>query len=67
MAKKTTATNAQALAALDQKGLVKELGNLQREFYLLRMKHVAGELKETHLLKLERKKIARAKTFLNAL
>lgn len=66
MAKKTTENGKNAaIAKLDRAGLVKELNEARRELYLLKMKHVAGELKETHQMKLHRKRVARALTFLS--
>lgn len=66
MAKKTTENGKNAaIAKLDRAGLVKELNEARRELYLLQMKHVAGELKETHQMKLHRKRVARALTFLS--
>jgi len=69
MAKKQTGGNSAMapIAKLDQAGLVKELASLQKEFYILGMKHSAGELKETHQLRLIRKNIARVQTQLNAI
>ena len=66
MAKKTTENGKNAaIAKLDRAGLVKELNEARRELYLLKMKHVAGELKETHQMKLHRKRVARVLTFLS--
>ena len=69
MAKKKTEgkTAMAAIVKLDRAGLLKELASLQKEFYILEMKHAAGELKETHKLRLESKKIARVQTQLNAI
>lgn len=69
MAKKTTESGkaTSALAKLDREGLVKELNEARRELYLLQMKKVAGELKETHQVKLHKKRVAQALTFLSAL
>lgn len=68
MAKKTTETGKKtaALAKLDREGLVKELNEARRDLYLLQMKKVAGELKETHQVKLHKKRVAQALTFLSA-
>jgi ribosomal protein L29 len=68
MAKKTTGAGKNAaLLKLDREGLVKELTEARRELYLLKMKHVAGELKETHQMKLHKKRVSRALTFLKLL
>jgi len=55
-----------ALAQLDAEGLKKELLTAQKELYVLRMKHVANELKQTHLLRANRAYIARLNTYVNA-
>ncbi len=66
MAKKTTETGKNAaLLKLDRAGLVKELNEARRALYLLQMKKVAGELKETHQVKLQKKHVARVLTFLS--
>lgn len=68
MAKKTTETGKNAaLLKLDRAGLVKELNESRRALYLLQMKKVAGELKETHQVKLQKKHIARVLTFLSVI
>ncbi len=68
MAKKTTGAGKNAaLLKLDREGLVKELTEARRELYLLKMKNVAGELKETHQMQLHKKRVARALTFLKLL
>lgn len=54
-----------ALAALDAAWLAKELKKASEELYVLKMKHIANELKETHLLKAHKSYIARLKTYLN--
>lgn len=61
MAKKKTEA---APAALE--GIASNLAKLESELYVLSMKHLAGELKETHKLKEIRKQIARAKTEMRA-
>ncbi|MDD2566193.1 MAG: 50S ribosomal protein L29 [Candidatus Gracilibacteria bacterium] len=53
-----------ALAQLDIDALQKELRKAQIEYYVLRMKHVANELKQTHLLKAHKSYIARLNTYL---
>lgn len=55
-----------ALAQLDVEALKKELKAAQIELYVLRMKHIANELKQTHLLKPKRAYIARINTYINA-
>ena len=55
-----------ALAQLDAQALAKELKTAQEELYVLKMKQIANELKETHKLKAHRAYIARIKTYLNA-
>ncbi|MFZ3232569.1 MAG: 50S ribosomal protein L29 [Patescibacteria group bacterium] len=68
MAKKTTETGKNAaLLKLDRAGLVKELNDSRRALYLLQMKKVAGELKETHQVKLHKKHVARVLTFLSVI
>lgn len=70
MAKKPTAASKKEtanLAGLDREGLEKELATARRELYLLQMKKVAGELKETHQLRAHKKRVAQALTFLSAL
>jgi len=54
-----------ALAQLDAEALKKELSKAQAEYYVLRMKHIANELKQTHLLKAHKSYIARLNTYLN--
>ena len=51
---------------LDQAGLMVELLKLKEEQFKLRMQRNTGQLVQTHLIKLCRKKIARIKTALNA-
>lgn len=53
-----------SLSQLDNDALKKELNTAKKELFLLKMKHFANELKETHLIKLYRKYIARLNTFL---
>lgn len=55
-----------SLAQLDLEALRKELRVIQAEYYVLRMKHVANELKQTHLLKANRAYMARLETYINA-
>lgn len=55
-----------ALAALDKEALVKELKSAQKELYVLRMKHIANELKQSHLLKAHKSYVARLNTYINA-
>jgi ribosomal protein L29 len=55
-----------ALVLLDAEGLKKELNKAKQELYVLKMKHVANELKETHLLKAHKAYVARISTYLNA-
>ena len=54
-----------ALIQLDAQALRKELFEAQKEYYVLRMKHVANELKQTHLLRAHKSYIARLNTYLN--
>jgi ribosomal protein L29 len=66
MAKKATALkDLKALRALDAAGLQKELTATEKELYILRMKHVANELKQPHLMAAHKKQIARISTLLN--
>jgi ribosomal protein L29 len=69
MAKKTTESGKQvaALAKLDRSGLEKELSEARRELYVLQMKKNAGELKETHQVRLHKKRVARTLTAISAL
>ncbi len=69
MAKKKIEGNSEmaAIVKLDRAGLQKELATLRKNKYILEMKNSAGELKETHTLRLESKKIARVLTQLNAI
>ena len=63
MAKKTnTLKDLKALYALDVDGLKRELTTAQKELYILRMKHVANELKQPHLLRTYKKQVARIQT-----
>lgn len=65
MAKKTTELkDMQALNQLDNEWLKKELDKAKKELFVLKMKKVANELKQTHLLKLYRKYIARLSTLI---
>ena len=54
-----------ALTQLDEQALKKELSKAQSEYFVLRMKQVANELKQTHLLKAHKSYIARLNTYLN--
>jgi len=63
MAKKATALkDIKALRALDAAGLQKELTATEKELFVLQMKQVAGELKQSHLIASHRRQIARIKT-----
>ncbi len=53
------------LAALDAAWLAKELKEARQELYVLKMKHIANELKQTHLIKAHKTYIARLETYLN--
>jgi large subunit ribosomal protein L29 len=65
MAKKATALkDLKALRALDTAGLQKELTATEKELFVLQMKQVAGELKQSHLIASHRRQIARIKTLL---
>lgn len=55
-----------ALSQLDKQALTKELNKMQAELYILKMKHVANELKQSHLLKAHKSYIARLNTYLNS-
>lgn len=44
---------------------VTDIGTLRQELYLLHMKKISGELKETHKIKVLRKQIARELTATN--
>jgi ribosomal protein L29 len=44
---------------------VTDIGTLRHELYLLNMKKISGELKETHKIKVLKKQIARELTAMN--
>ena len=50
------------ISNLDQVGLFSQLEEACKLFFELRLKHKAGQLSESHLLRNARKKIARLKT-----
>lgn len=54
-----------ALIQLDEDALKKELSKANQELYILKMKFLANELKQTHLLKAHKSYIARLNTYLN--
>ena len=54
-----------ALNQLDNEWLKQELNKAKKELFVLRMKNFANELKQTHLIKMYRKYIARLNTFLS--
>ncbi|EKE30091.1 MAG: hypothetical protein ACD_2C00046G0003 [uncultured bacterium (gcode 4)] len=56
-----------ALATLDAEGLRKELSKANQDLYVLKMKHLANELKETHLLKAHKSYVARLNTYLKGI
>lgn len=56
-----------ALALLDAEALRKELTSAKQELYVLRMKNVANELKQPHLIKEYKTYVARINTYLNAI
>ncbi|EKD66485.1 MAG: hypothetical protein ACD_49C00038G0019 [uncultured bacterium (gcode 4)] len=67
---KKTATDIKDISALnqlDKEGLNKELLKAKKEMFILKMKHFANELKQTHLIKAYRKYIARLNTFIHKL
>ncbi len=55
------------LLQLDGVSLNKELLKAKKELYILQMKSSGGELKQTHLLRLYKKYIARLNTLINKL
>lgn len=59
----STKTNKE-LHALSREKLVTELGSAQNELFSIRMKQKQGELKETHLVRMWKRYIARIKTFI---
>lgn len=67
MAQKTAQASKKAPAALDREGLEKELAAARRDLYLLKMKQSAGELKETHQVRVHKRRVARALTAISAL
>ena len=54
--------NFKSLADLDENGLNEAYQAACKETFELNLKHNSGQLKETHLLKANRRKIARIKT-----
>ena len=56
-----------ALAQLDAEALNKELRKAQEELYVYKMKHLANELKQSHLITAHKAYIARLNTYLKAI
>ena len=54
------------LKELSEKDVKKELNSSWRKFFELKMKLNLGELKQTHLIKILRRYIARVKTVANS-
>ncbi|MDD2487514.1 MAG: 50S ribosomal protein L29 [Candidatus Gracilibacteria bacterium] len=54
-----------SLNQLDNEGLNQELNKAKKELFVLKMKHYSNELKETHLIRMYKKYIARLNTFLS--
>jgi ribosomal protein L29 len=54
------------LKALGQADLARELDGARRELYILTMKKNLGELKQSHVLKGQRRYIAQISTFLTS-
>lgn len=67
--KKTTSQefkDLEVLESLEAGEIRKEIEGARKEFFILRMKHTMGELKQPHLLRKYRKYIAQASTFLSS-
>ena len=65
MAKKAaTFKDLKSLRALDLPTLQKELSSSQKELYVLRMKLATNELKQTHLVRVHTRQIARIQTII---
>lgn len=62
--KKNNLKEKKVLQTLDAEWLLKELKEAQKELYILKIKKVSNELKETHLLKMYKTYIARINTYL---
>lgn len=62
--KKNNLKEKKVLQTLDSEWLLKELKEAQKELYILKIKKVSNELKETHLLKMYKTYIARINTYL---
>ncbi|HBF07920.1 MAG: 50S ribosomal protein L29 [Pseudomonadota bacterium] len=54
------------LKALDADALKSELENACKEHFELSLKHKAGSLKQTHLIRASRRQIARLNTLIHA-
>ena len=62
----TERKNLNDLKTLDRTDLARELESARRELYILTMKKNLGELKQSHLLKVQRQYIAQISTFLTS-
>lgn len=58
--------NVKELSSLESKDLHNELESVCKEHFELSLKHKAGSLKQTHLLRVARRQIARINTLLHA-
>ena len=56
----------EALETLEKDALTKELTNAEKEYYILSLKHSGRELKQPHLLRQQRRYVARIKTYLTS-
>lgn len=56
--KNQTHKDISALEAMDATELAKEIANAEKELFLLKMKHLANELKQSHLLGAQKRYIA---------
>lgn len=54
-----------SLNQLDNEWLKQELNKAKKELFILKMKQFSNELKETHLIRMYRRYIARLNTFLS--
>jgi len=65
--KATTFKDLKSLRALDLGSLQKELSVTQKELYVFRMTQSANELKQSHLIRIHSRQIARIQTLITEL
>ena len=58
-------TKKSDLSSMDLESLKKELTSAEKQLFTLEMKHWTDELKQTHLIQLQRRQIARIKTYIS--